>query len=136
MPDKKLYLDGKEIDYVALSGDIIQVGSKSYRADKGVLTADKVKPKMRVVARIGGLSALTERPFYFEREGTILAVLTSDELRSVLDTTGRKGRYALIDIGTFQGCSGSGVYYNGKLIGVMVAGTSDYTLVSLIETER
>jgi len=129
----KLYVNGRSTPYAHLLGDIIQVGSDTRQPDKDVLTADRVRAGMRVKVRIGGLSTLTEKPSYFDVETKILAVYPSAELKYQLDAPDDAGWYALIHLGAFGGCSGSGVYYRGKLIGVVCAGIAgEYTFVALI----
>jgi len=129
----KLYLNGQNTPYAHLPGDIIQIGSDTRQSDKGVLTADRVRAGMQVRVRIGGLSKLTDKPTYFEVETKILAVYSSAELQYQLDAPDDAGWYALIHLGAFSGCSGSGVYYRGKLIGVVCAGVAgEYTFVALI----
>jgi len=129
----KLYMDGRSTPYAHLLGDIIQIGSDTRQSDKGVLTADRVRAGMRVKVRIGGLSRITDKPSYFDVETKILAVYPSAELNYQLDAPDDAGWYALIHLGAFDGCSGSGVYYRGKLIGVVCASiASEYTLVTLI----
>jgi hypothetical protein len=75
---------------------------------------------------------------YFEREGKVLAVFTAKEIgiTDLLPDISPTAEFALIDIGSFGGNSGSGVYIvdeQGKrhLIGVLSAGVSDYTVVAL-----
>jgi hypothetical protein len=129
----KLYVNGRDTPYVHLPGDIIQIGSDTHQSDKGVLTADRVRAGMRVRVRIGGLSRLTDKPTYFEVETKILAVYSSAELKYQLDAPDDAGWYALIHLGAFSGCSGSGVYHKGRLIGVVSAGiANEYTFVALI----
>ena len=129
----KLYMDGRSTPYAHLLGDIIQIGSDTRQPDKDVLTADRVRAGMRVKVRIGGLSTLTEKPSYFDVETKILAVYPSVELKYQLDAPDDAGWYALVHLGAFGGCSGSGVYYRGKLIGVVCAGIAgEYTFVALI----
>jgi hypothetical protein len=82
---------------------------------------------------MGGLSRLTDRPTYFEVETKILAVYSSAELKYQLDAPDDAGWYALIHLGAFTGCSGSGVYHKGRLIGVISGGiANEYTFVALI----
>jgi hypothetical protein len=129
----KLYVDGRNTPYAHLRGDIIQIGKDSRQSDKGVLTADRVRAGMQVRVRIGGLSALTGKPTYFEVDAKILAVYSSAELKYRLDSPDDAGWYALIHLGAFSGCSGSGVYHKGRLIGVVCAGIAgEYTFVALI----
>ena len=129
----KLYVNGRSTPYAHLLGDIIQIGSDTRQPDKDVLTADRVRAGMRVKVRIGGLSTLTEKPSYFDVETKILAVYPSAELKYQLDAPDDAGWYALVHLGAFGGCSGSGVYYRGKLIGVVCAGIAgEYTFVALI----
>jgi hypothetical protein len=129
----KLYVDGRETPYAHLPGDIIQIGSDTRQFDKGVLTADRVRAGMGVRVRIGGLSRITDKPTYFEVETKIVAVYSSAELKYQLDAPDDAGWYALVHLGAFSGCSGSGVYYRGKLIGVVCAGIAgEYTFVALI----
>jgi hypothetical protein len=137
LTDGKLYLNGRNIPYAHLPGDIIQIGKDSRQSDKGVLTADRVRPGMQVQVRIGGLSAITDKPTYFEVETKILAVYSSAELKYLLDSPNDAGWYALIHLGAFAGCSGSGVYHKGRLIGVVCAGVAgEYTFVTLIPPVR
>ena len=75
---------------------------------------------------------------YFEREAKVLAVFTAKEIgmTDLLPDISPTAKFALIDIGSFGGNSGSGVYIvdeQGKrhLIGVVSAGVSDYTIVAL-----
>ena len=75
---------------------------------------------------------------YFEREATVLAVFTAKEIgmTDLLPDISPTAKFALLDIGSFGGNSGSGVYIvdeQGKrhLIGVVSAGVSDYTVVAL-----
>jgi hypothetical protein len=92
---------------------------------------------MQVRVRLGGLSAITDKPTYFEVDAKILAVYSSKELKYILDSPDDAGWYALIHLGAFGGCSGSGVYYRGKLIGVVCAGIAgEYTFVTLIPPAR
>ena len=129
----KLYINGRSTPYAHLLGDIIQVGSDTRQPDRDVLTADRVRAGMRVKVRIGGLSTLTDKPSYFDVETKILAVYPSAELKYQLDAPNDAGWYALVHLGAFGGCSGSGVYYRGKLIGVVCAGIADeYTFVALV----
>jgi hypothetical protein len=131
--DGKLYVNGRNTPYAHLLGDIIQIGSDTRQSDKGVLTADRVRAGMSVKVRLGGLSRLTEKPTYFEVETKILAVYSSADLKHQLDAPDDAGWYALIHLGAFTGCSGSGVYHRGKLIGVISGGiASEYTFVALI----
>ena len=133
----KLYVNGRSTPYAHLLGDIIQIGSNTRQPDRDVLTADRVRAGMRVKVRIGGLSTLTEKPSYFDVETKILAVYPSAELKYQLDAPDDAGWYALVHLGAFGGCSGSGVYYRGKLIGVVCAGIADeYTFIALIPPTR
>jgi hypothetical protein len=133
----KLYVDGRSMPYAHLLGDIVQIGKDTRQSDKGVLTADRVRAGMRVVVRIGGLSAVTGKPTYFDVEAKVVAVYSSAELKYLLDSPDDAGWYALIHLGAFGGCSGSGVYYRGKLIGVVCAGfAGEYTFVTLIPPAR
>jgi len=75
---------------------------------------------------------------YFEREAKVLAVFTAKEIgmTDLLPDISPTAKFALLDIGSFGGNSGSGVYIvdeQGKrhLIGVVSAGVSDYTVVAL-----
>jgi len=75
---------------------------------------------------------------YFEREAKVLTVFTAKEIgmTDLLPDISPTAKFALIDIGSFGGNSGSGVYIvdeQGKrhLIGVVSAGVSDYTIVAL-----
>ncbi len=129
----KLYVNGRNTPYAHLLGDVIQIGSDTRQPDKGVLTADQVRAGMRVKVRIGGLSALTGKPTYFDVESRILAVYSSKDLQYQLDAPDDAGWYALIHLGAFRGCSGSGVYHKGRLIGIVSAGIAgEYTFVTLI----
>jgi len=129
----KLYIDGRDTPYAHMLGDIIQVGRDVRQSDKAVLTADRVRAGMKVKVRIGGLSVLTDKPTYFDVETKILAVYSSAELKYQLDAPDDAGWYALIHLGAFSGCSGSGVYHRGRLIGVVTAGIAgEYTFVTLI----
>jgi hypothetical protein len=106
-------------------------------------TAVKVKAGARIVAVLGCLLASDPALYraslpYFEREGKVLAVFTAKEIgmTDLLPDISPTAKFALIDIGTFGGNSGSGVYIideQGKrhLIGVVSAGVSDYTVVAL-----
>ena len=106
-------------------------------------TAVKVKAGARVVAVMGILFADDPDVYraslpYFEREGKVLAVFTAKEIgmTDLLPDISPTAEFALIDIGSFGGNSGSGVYLideQGKrhLIGVVSAGVSDYTVVAL-----
>jgi hypothetical protein len=133
----KLYVKGIHTPYAHLLGDIIQIGKDVRQSDKAVLTADRVRPGMRVVVRIGGLSVLTGKPTYFDVEAKILAVYSSKDLKYQLDSPEDAGWYALIHLGAFGGCSGSGVYHKGRLIGVVCAGVAgEYTFVTLIPPVR
>jgi hypothetical protein len=137
LTDGKLYVDGRETPYAHLPGDIIQIGEDTRQSDKGVLTADRVRAGMRVRVRIGGLSALTDKPTYFDVESKVLAVYTSAQLKYQLDAPDDAGWYALVHLGAFGGCSGSGVYYRGRLIGVVSAGIAgEYAFVALIPPAR
>jgi hypothetical protein len=137
LTDGKLYVDGRNTPYAHLAGDIIQIGKDVRQSDKGVLTADRVRPGMQVKVRIGGLSVITDKPTYFEVETKILAVYRSAELKYLLDAPDDAGWYALIHLGVFAGCSGSGVYHKGRLIGVVCAGIAgEYTFVTLIPPAR
>jgi len=133
----KLYLNGRSTPYAHLLGDIIQIGSGTRQSDKGVLTADRVRAGMKVRVRIGGLSVLTGKPTYFDVEAEILAVYSSKDLKYQLDSPDDAGWYALVHLGAFGGCSGSGVYHKGRLIGVVSAGIAgEYTFVTLIPPAR
>jgi len=80
---------------------------------------------------------LTEKPTYFDVEAKILAVYSSKDLNYQLDSPDDAGWYALIHLGAFGGCSGSGVYHKGRLIGVVCAGIAgEYTFVTLIPPAR
>jgi hypothetical protein len=105
--------------------------------------AVKVKEGTRIVAVMGILFANdpdvyhTSLP-YFEREGKILAVFSAKEIgmTDLLPYLSPTDKFALLDIGSFGGNSGSGVYLIDKrgkrhLIGVVSAGVSDYTVVAL-----
>jgi len=104
----------------------------------------KVEAGARVVAVMGCLLSndpdvyRTSLP-YFEREGKVLAVFTAKEigLSDIDPDIPPATRFAILDIGSFGGNSGSGVYLKGKdgkrhLIGVVSAGISDYTAVALL----
>jgi hypothetical protein len=104
----------------------------------------KVEAGAKVVAVMGCLLAndpdvyRTSLP-YFEREGKIIAVFTAKEigLTEIDPAIPPTAEFALIDVGSFGGTSGSGVYLidsKGKrhLIGVVSAGISDYTAVALL----
>ena len=133
----KLYVDGRRMPYVHMLGDIIQIGKEVRQPDRGVLTADRVRAGMKVTVRIGGLSVLTDKPTYFEVETKVLAVYSSKELKYQLDSPDDAGWYALVHLGAFGGCSGSGVYHRGRLIGVVSAGIAgEYTFVTLIPPVR
>jgi hypothetical protein len=121
----------------------IAILSFSKTAKVEPLTAVEVKAGARVVAVLGCLLAVNPDVYraslpYFEREGKVLAVFTAKEIgmTDLLPDISPTAKYALIDIGTFGGNSGSGVYIvdeQGKrhLIGVVSAGVSDYTVVAL-----
>ena len=106
-------------------------------------TGVKVRTEARVVAVMGILFAYDPDVYraslpYFEREGKVLAVFTAKEIgmTDLLPDISPTAEFALIDIGSFGGNSGSGVYLideQGKrhLIGVVSAGVSDYTVVAL-----
>ena len=133
----KLYVNGCNTPYAHLPGDIIQIGKDTRQSDKGVLTADRVRPGMQVRVRIGGLSALTGKPTYFDVDAKVLAVYSSKDLKYQLDSFDDAGWYALVHLGAFGGCSGSGVYHKGRLIGVVSAGiVGEYTFVALIPPVR
>jgi len=137
LTNEKLYVNGCNTLYAHLLGDIIQIGSNVRQSDRGVLTADRVRAGMQVRVRIGGLSAITNKPTYFEVETKVLAVYSSKELKYLLDAPDDAGWYALIHLGAFGGCSGSGVYHKGRLIGVVCAGIAgEYTFVTLIPPVR
>jgi hypothetical protein len=103
----------------------------------------KVKAGARVVAVMGVLFAndpdVYRAPLpYFEREAKVLAIFTAKEigLSDIDANIPPTAEFALLDIGSFGGNSGSGVYIvdeQGKrhLIGVVSAGVSDYTAVAL-----
>jgi len=103
----------------------------------------QVKAGARVVAVLGCLLSNDPDVYraslpYFEREATVLAVFTAKEIgmTDLLPDISPTAQFALINIGTFGGNSGSGVYIvdeQGKrhLIGVVSAGVSDYTVVAL-----
>ena len=58
-------------------------------------------------------------------------------LGDILDAPDDAGWYALVHLGAFGSCSGSGVYYRGRLIGVVSAGIAgEYTFVTLIPPAR
>jgi hypothetical protein len=133
----KLYVNGRNTPYVHLPGDIIQIGKDTRQSDKWVLTAERVRTGMRVRVRIGGLSSLTGKPTYFDVDAKILAVYSSKDLGYQLDSPDDAGWYALVNLGAFGGCSGSGVYHKGRLIGVVSAGIAgEYTFVTLIPPDR
>jgi len=137
LTDGKLYVNGRNTPYAHLLGDIIQIGKDTRQPDKGVLTADRVRPGMQVRVRIGGLSALTGKPTYFDVDTKILAVYSSKDLKYQLDSPDDAGWYALVHLGAFGGCSGSGVYHKGRLIGVVSAGIAgEYTFFTLIPPAR
>jgi hypothetical protein len=106
-------------------------------------TAVKVKAGARIVVVLGCFLSSDPALYraslpYFEREGKVLAVFTAKEIgmTDLLPTISPTAEFALIDIGTFEGNSGGGVYIideQGKrhLIGVVSAGISDYTVVAL-----
>jgi hypothetical protein len=103
----------------------------------------EVKAGARVVVVLGCLLAYDPDVYraslpYFEREAKILAVFTAKEIgmTDLAPNIPPTAKFAIIDIGTFAGNSGSGVYIvdeQGKrhLIGVVSAGVSDYTVVAL-----
>jgi len=103
----------------------------------------KVKAGARVVAVMGILFTNDPDVYraslpYFEREAKVLAVFTAKEIgmTDLAPSISPTAKFALLDIGTFGGTSGSGVYLvdeQGKrhLIGVVSAGVSDYTVVAL-----
>jgi hypothetical protein len=103
----------------------------------------KVEAGDRVVAVLGCLLSNDPALYhttlpYFEREGKIIAVFTAKEigLSEIDHTIPPNAKFAIVDIGTFGGNSGSGVYLIDKegkrhLIGVVSAGISDYTAVAL-----
>jgi hypothetical protein len=103
----------------------------------------KVEAGARVVAVMGVLLSNDPALYraslpYFEREGEVLAVFTAEEigLSEIAPDIPPTAKFALIDVGSFAGNSGSGVYIvdkDGKrrLIGVVSAGISDYTAVAL-----
>jgi len=103
----------------------------------------QVKAGARVVAVMGVLLSADPDVYraslpYFEREGKVLAVFTAKEIgmTDLLPDISPTAKFALLDIGSFGGNSGSGVYLvdeQGKrhLIGVVSAGVSDYTVVAL-----
>ena len=105
--------------------------------------AVKVKAGARVVAVMGIVFTSDPAVYrtslpYFEREGKILAVFTAKEIgmTNLLPSLPPTAEFALLDIGSFGGTSGSGVYIVDKqgkrhLIGVISAGVSDYTVVAL-----
>jgi hypothetical protein len=104
----------------------------------------KVRAGARVVAVMGCLLANDPVVFrtslpHFEREGKVLAVFTAKEigLSDIDPNIPPATRFAILDIGSFSGTSGSGVYLIDKqgkrhLIGVVSAGISDYTAVALL----
>jgi len=137
LTDGKLYLNGRDTPYAHMPGDIVQIGKDVRQSDKAVLTADRVRAGMKVQVRIGGLSVLTGKPTYVDVESKILAVYSSKDLQYQLDAPDDAGWYALIHLGAFGGCSGSGVYHRGRLIGVVCAGIAgEYTFVALIPPAR
>jgi hypothetical protein len=115
----------------------------SKTAEVNAPTDAQVKAGARVVAVLGCL--LSDDPDvyraslpYFEREAKVLAVFTAKEIgmTDIAFFIPPTAKFALIDVGTFSGNSGSGVYIvdeQGKrhLIGVVSAGVSDYTVVAL-----
>ena len=102
-----------------------------------------VKAGARVVVVLGCLLSPDPAVYraslpYFEREAKVLAVMTAQEIGIIhlASHIPPSAKFALLDIGTFSGNSGSGVYIvdeQGKrhLIGVVSAGVSDYTVVAL-----
>ncbi len=148
--------EGDEIE-VLLQTDGTPVRQKVYLHkvynDVAILTFNKeatvepikvdVKAGARVVVVLGCFLSTDPDVYrvslpYFEREGKVLAVFTAKELglTDIDPNIPPTAKFALIDIGTFGGNSGSGVYVvdgQGKrhLIGVVSAGVSDYTAVAL-----
>jgi len=127
----KFYVDGKLVSHKDLKGDLVRLGNSEKR-DDSVLPASRVKVGLRVVCRMGGFSSLG-KPIYFDVEAKVLGVYRGSDLNYVFDSPDDEGRYALIDVGAFPGCSGSGVYHKGKLIGVIVGGLGQYSFVALFE---
>ena len=149
--------EGDEVE-VLVQKETILVRQKVYLqkvySDIAILTFSKtakveppkaveVKKGARIVAVMGILFAndpdvyRTSLP-YFEREGKVLAVFTAKEIgmTNLLPNLSPTDKFALLDIGSFAGNSGSGVYLIDKrgkrhLIGVVSAGVSDYTVVAL-----
>jgi hypothetical protein len=121
----------------------IAILSFSKTAKVNTPKAVKVNKGARVVAVMGIMFSsdldvyYTSLP-YLEREGKVLAVFTAKEigmsdLASFIPPT---AKFVLLDIGSFGGSSGSGVYLIDRwgkrhLIGVVSAGFSDYTVVAL-----
>ena len=63
----------------------------------------------------------------------LTARVVAQEERAV----GEAVQLALVHLGAFGGCSGSGVYYRGRLIGVVCAGIAgEYSFVALIPPVR
>jgi hypothetical protein len=135
--NQKLYVNGKETPYADMPGDIVQIGNKSFQKDNGIMYAKDVKKGMKVKALLGGMSFMNNEPQYFEIAGEILDVYTSKEMNYLLDDNEQDAsHYALASFESFPGCSGSGVFYKGKLIGVVVAGVKGYTIIALINEPK
>jgi hypothetical protein len=121
----------------------IAILSFSKTAEVNAPTGAHIKAGARVVAVMGILLSNDPDVYraslpYFEREGKVLAVFTAKEIGMVeiAPHISPTAKFALLDIGSFGGNSGSGVYIvdeQGKrhLIGVVSAGVSDYTVVAL-----
>jgi hypothetical protein len=121
----------------------IAILSFSKTAKINAPTDAQVKAGKQVVAVIGVLLSNDPAVYgaslpYFEREAKVLAVFTAKEIgmTDIAPHIPPTAKFAVIDIGTFSGNSGSGVYIvdeQGKrhLIGVVSAGISDYTVVAL-----
>ena len=121
----------------------IAILSFSKTAEVNAPTDTQVKAGARVVVVLGCLLSTDPAVYraslpYFEREAKVLAVFTAKEIgmTDLAPHISPTAKFALIDIGTFSGNSGSGVYIvdeQGKrhLIGVVSAGVSDYTVVAL-----
>lgn len=133
----------KRTVYLKKTYSDIAILSFNKEAEIEVPKAVKVKTGMKVIAVMGVLVSNDPTVYrvslpYFQREGKILAVFTAKELglTNKDPTISPTSKFALIDIGSFAGNSGSGVYIINKqgkrqLIGVVSAGASDYTAVAL-----
>jgi hypothetical protein len=116
----------------------------SKTAEVNALTDAQVKAGARVVVVIGVLLSTDPDVYraslpYIEREAKVLAVFTAKEIgmTDIASHIPPTAKFAVIDIGTFGGNSGGGVYIvdeQGKrhLIGVVSAGVSDYTVIALL----